>query len=602
MDKIIKIESDYLFEVSWEVCNKVGGIYTVVKSKSSLMKENCKNYFLIGPYFEDNKNLEFEEAEAPDYIKKAFEEMNKIGIKCVYGKWTIESEPNTILIDGKVLLKNKDELKKKLWEKFQIDSLYANWDFEEPMAWSYSIGLLLESIKKHIDKTDHEAKISTHFHEWMSGFALLYLKEKNINIGTVFTTHATILGRTICGNGLNLYEMLNTINPEYEARRFNVIEKFTTERACANNADVFTTVSEITSIEAEKILGRKPEILVLNGLYIKEFPTLEETSIKHADNRDLIREFLSYFFFPYYSFDLEENLIFYVVGRYEYKNKGLDILTKALGRLNERLKRENSKKTISVFYWIPGDAKEIRKELLENKTFYRHIRNYILRHSEELQKNIIKNVLSQKESFDEKDIFSKEFIRENKKHLARFKRIGTPPLSTHHLGNEDKDPIMNGFKENGLLNREEDKVKVIQYPVYLNGVDGLIDLQYYDSLVGCHLGIFPSYYEPWGYTPLESAALGVPAITTDLAGFGRFIEKDERTNKKGLFVLKRYNKNEEDIINEFVKTLYNYINLTRHKRVENKIEAKSLAELADWKELIHNYFQAHNLALKKRGH
>lgn len=600
MGKILKIQSDYLFETSWEVCNKVGGIYTVVKSKASLMKENCKNYFLIGPYFEHSRD-EFEETEAPEYIKKAFSYMDKIGIKCYYGKWTIESEPNAILIDGNVLMKNKDNIKKDLWEKFGIDSLNAGWDFEEPMVWSYAIGILLENIKKHIEKTDHEAKISAHFHEWMSGFALLYLKEQNVNIATVFTTHATILGRTICGNGLNLYEMLNHMNPEDEARKFNVAEKFTTERACAQNADIFTTVSEITAIEAEKILGRQPEVLVLNGLYIKEFPTLEETSIKHADNRDLIREFLSYYFFPYYSFDMEQNLIYYVVGRYEYGNKGLDILTKALGRLNEKLKNENSEKTISVFYWIPGDAKEIRKDLLENKTFYRHIRNYILRHNQEIQKNIIKNIMSQQENFNEEEIFSKEFIRDNKKHMARFKKFGTPPLSTHHLGDEENDAILKGFRENGLLNREEDKVKVILYPVYLNGVDGLIDLPYYDCLVGCHLGIFPSYYEPWGYTPLESVALGVPAITTDLAGYGRFIEKDERTNDKGIFVLKRYNRNEEDSLNEFVRILYDYTKLNRHERVNNKIEAKSIAELADWKELINNYFKAHNLALKKKG-
>jgi glycogen synthase len=565
------------------------------------MNENCKNYFLIGPYFEHNAHLELEETAPPEYVKKAFNDLNKLGIKCYFGKWQIESEPYTILIDGTPLLKQKDEIKKELWEKYKIDSLYAGWDFEEPMVWSYAIGILLESLKKHIDKTDHEAKISAHFHEWMSGFALLYLKNKNVKIGTVFTTHATILGRTLCGNGLNLYDMLNNINPEYEAKRFNILEKFTTEKACAVNAHIFTTVSEITAIEAEKILGRKPEVLVLNGLDIKKFPTLEETSIKHADNRDLIREFFSYYFFPYYSFDLEENLIFYIVGRYEYKNKGIDLMIKALGKLNELLKNQNSNKTITVLFWIPGDAKEIRKEILENKTFYRHIRNYILRHSEELQKNIIKNVLSQKQNFDEEEIFSKEFIRDNKKHMAKFKRDGLPPLCTHYLGDENNDSIINGFKENNLLNKEEDKVKVILYPVYLNGVDGLIDLQYYDCLVGCHLGIFPSYYEPWGYTPLESVALGVPAITTDLAGFGRFIEKNENTNKKGIFVLKRYNKSEEDIINQFVRILHNYSTLDRHGRVENKIEAKELSELADWKELINNYFQAHNLALKKIG-
>ena len=497
------------------------------------------------------------------------------------------------MVDATAYASKKDEIKKQLWEDFGIDSLFSHWDFEEPMIWAMAVGRMLEKIREEIPekKNGKVNNISAHFHEWLAGFALLYLKKKKVKIGTVFTTHATIYGR-------NLYEELSTLDPEKEAKNVGVNDKFTTERACAQNADIFTTVSEITGIEAEKILGREPEVLVLNGLDIGKFPTIEETSIKHADNRELIREFLSYYFFPYYTFDIEENLIFFVVGRYEYKNKGLDIMTKALGKLNEKLKSENSTRTITVFYWIPGDARGIRKEILENKTYYRHIRNYVIRHSEKLQKNIVTSILAQK-PLDEKNLFTKEFLQNNKKQTMGFKREGLPPLSTHNLGDEEHDQILNGFKSAGLLNREEDKVKVILYPVYLNGVDGLIDLPYYDCLVGCHFGLFPSYYEPWGYTPLESAALGVPALTTDLAGFGRFIKKDKRASKSGIFVLKRFDRPEDKVVKEFTDIMYNYSMLNRHQRVANKIDAKELAELADWKELIYNYIEAHNLALKK---
>lgn len=568
------------------------------------MKDHYKKYFLVGPYFEDKAKTDFEKIEIPKNFKKIFNDLETEGIKCHYGKWLIPSEPLTILIDFSNFSHNKDWLKKFYWEKFQIDSLFSSWDFEEPMLFSTAVGKLLEKFMNELNNNSKnhssEIKVSAQFHEWMTGFAGLYLKDKNIKIGTVFTTHATMLGRTLCAHNWNLYESLDNFNPEIEARRYQVVDKFSTEKACAHNCDVFTTVSEITGIEAEKILGKKPDILVLNGLDLQKFPTIEETSIKHNDNRELIREFLSYFFYPYYTFDMEENLIFFVVGRYEYKNKGLDILTKALAKLNQQLKSENSNKTITVFYWIPGDAKGIRNDVLENKTFFRHLRNYILRHSEEIQKNVIKNVLSQKENYSEEDIFSKEFMQNNKKHIMRFKRTGLPPLSTHYIGDEFNDAIIKGFKENGLLNREDDKVKVILYPVYLNGVDGLIDLTYYEALVGCHLGIFASYYEPWGYTPLESAALGVPAITTDLAGFGRFIkEKDERVNKTGIFVLDRFGKNEEEVVNNFTKVLYNYSILSRHKRVENKVDAKELADYADWNELVLNYFKAHDLAVKK---
>jgi len=580
-----------LFEASWEVCNKVGGIYTVVKSKAASMKENIKNYILIGPYFKDKADIEFTPKEAPANFKKVFEELEKEGIKCHYGIWNTPCEPITILLDTSGYANNKDSLKKMYWDNYKIDSLFSGWDFEEPLVWASAVGRMIEKL--NIDKS------SVQCHEWLAGFAILYLKSKNVKIGTVFTTHATMLGRTLCAHGWNLYDNLKELNPEAEAKRYGVIDKFSTEKACALNSEVFTTVSEITGIEAEKILGRKPDILVLNGLDMERFPTIEETSVKHIDNRDLIREFLSYYFFPYYAFDMDENLIYFVVGRYEYKNKGLDILTEALGKLNERLKRENSKKTITVFYWIPGDTKGIRNDVLENKTFYRHIRNYIIRHSEELQKNIIKNVLSQKQTYDENEIFSKEFMQNNKKHILRFKRKGLPPLCTHDLNNENDD-IIKGFRENGLTNKKEDKVKVIFYPVYLNGTDGLIDLQYYDALVGCHLGIFPSYYEPWGYTPLESAALGVPAITTDLAGFGRFIKaKDKRVDTSGIYVLKRFGITKEDVVKNFTDVLFNYSSLNRHERVNNKVNAKELAEYANWKELVNNYFDAHKLAVKK---
>ncbi|MGM5485547.1 MAG: glycogen/starch synthase [Nanobdellota archaeon] len=578
-----------MFECSWEVCNKVGGIYTVVKSKAGLMKKNYTNYFLIGPYFEDKANIELEEKEPPEQLKEIFKKLEKEGIVCHFGTWNIEAEPNVILIDARNFAENKDSIKKNLWEHFGVDSISSGWDFEEPMVWATAAGKLID----HFHKEDTVA----HFHEWMAGFAGLYLKMQKTNIATVFTTHATILGRSIAGVGEDLYKNLEKIDPESEAKKKGITDKFTAERACAKNAEIFTTVSEITAMEAEKFLGRKPEVLVLNGLTIDEFPTFEETSIKHNYNRDLIREFLSYYFLPYYNINLDENLIYFIVGRYEFRNKGLDILTKSLGKLNQKLKDEGSERTISVFYWIPGSAKGIKKDLLENKTFYRHIRNYVSRNSEEFQKKIIKTILSQ-EPLDNEHLFSKEFKRNNKKHLKGFKREGLPPLTTHYLEEgEENNEVIKAFKKEGLLNRQEDKVKVIFYPVYLNGVDGLIDLPYYDCIMGSHLGLFPSYYEPWGYTPLESAALGVPAITTDLAGFGKFISKDSRTNKKGMFVLKRHGK--DDPTEEFTKMLYDYSQLDRHSRVENKMAVKNIAGLADWKELIKNYIKAHNLALKK---
>ena len=292
---MIKANADILFEVSWEVCNKVGGIYTVVKSKVALMQKYYKNYIIIGPYVEAKARTDFEELPQPEEIKSIFDILEKEGITCYYGKWTLKEEPTSILIDFSKLVEKKDEIKKELWENFKIDSLSAQWDFDEPIIWCKAVARFLEEYANN-----NKSKIAAHFHEWMAGSALLHLKKAKAKIATVFTTHATMLGRAIAGSGQDLYGMLDNMNPEEKAYESGVQDKFTTERACAQNTDIFTTVSEITGLEAEKILGRKPEVLVLNGLDTSQFPTVEEFSVKHVTCRKKIREFLTYHFFPYY--------------------------------------------------------------------------------------------------------------------------------------------------------------------------------------------------------------------------------------------------------------------------------------------------------------
>jgi glycogen(starch) synthase len=428
---------------------------------------------------------------------------------------------------------------------------------------------------------------------------------KNSPIKTVFTTHATMLGRTIAGSGGNLYGMLENINPEEEARKHNVMNKFTTERACALNADVFTTVSEITSMEAEKLLGRRADVLLLNGLDISQFPTFEEISIKHQKSKESIQEFLSYYFFPYYSFDLDESLNIFISGRFEFKNKGVDIFIKALADVNNQLKKRNSKKSINVFFWIPRDVNSTNLSLSDSKANYIQLREYIEDHSEfiidgikdHFLKSPLKNIA--KPSKINCSLFDKEFIAHIKKMRLKFNKEGVPLLCTHSLPYQNQDPILNMFKQQGLDNTEEDLVKVIYYPIYLTGVDGLLDLRYYDAILGCHLGVFPSYYEPWGYTPLECAALGIPSITTDLAGFGRFIKTYNK--KEGVYVLERYNKSDEEAIRELSKIILKFYKYDQKERVQQKIEAKHLSSLADWGKFIENYIEAHNLAMSKNA-
>lgn len=597
------VKPDRVFEVSWEVCNKVGGINTVIKSKAALMVEHYqKGFTMIGPYFAEKAEVELQEAPVPAMFKQAFSKLEAAGIKLHYGHWMIRGEPETILIDFSAYKGRTNELKAQYWESYGVDSINAGWEFEEPMLFSTAAGELIGAYKEQ-----HTAEnIVGHFHEWMAGFGLLHLKSHNCAVGMVFTTHATMLGRSIAGSGEKLYANLETINPDEWAYKLGVQEKHTAEKACAHTTDVFTTVSEITGIEAEKLLGRKPEVLLFNGLSIEKFLTVEETSIKHAMSREKLREFIAYYFFPYYSFDVQHSLVYFITARYEHRNKGLDIMIDALKRLNETLMKKKTRRTIVVFFWIPLATGGVKAEIIENKNMYYHIKNYVDWHAQTILKQLTFDFLIQG-THDEKkkaehgmnEIFTGDFMRELKKDLQHFKRWGNPPITTHEILNKQQNPLHEGLYAAGLDNKEANRVKVIMYPAYLDGSDGLLNLPYYEAIVGAHLGVFPSYYEPWGYTPVESAALAVPAITTDLAGFGRFILQNQRKRESGIFVLPRFGKSYEEEVQGLYELMKHYAEIDHVERVENRLAAKTLASMADWKHFVKLYIQAHELAIEK---
>jgi glycogen(starch) synthase len=453
---------------------------------------------------------------------------------------------------------------------------------------------MLEKITRFLSQKTMVA----HFHEWLSGGALLYLRKQNSDIKTVFTTHATMLGRTLAGTGFDLYHQLGNFDPLQKAREYNVLAKHTMECACANSADIFTTVSEITSIESEKLLGRKADVLVLNGIDLAKFPTIEETSIKHVTCKNIIREFLTYHFFPYYTFELEHNLIFFFASRYEFHNKGMDILIRALGILNEKLKKEDTPRTVSVFFWVPMKTYGVKVELLENKNYYRHIKSLVDLKSNQILQQIVNDFIARTMSVDE-SFFEKEFMKEVKANVLSFQRTGNPSILTHNIADEHKDSIVQGLRSVGLDNKPDDKVKAIVYPVYLNGNDGLLDLPAYDAMAGCHFGIFPSYYESWGSTPLEAAAMGIASVTSDLAGFGRFIQNKLIKDHSGIYVLGRFGRPNDESVEELAEIMYKYCMLDHAERVQNKINAKYLSNLADWKHFVKFYIVAHNRALEK---
>lgn len=594
----MKTKAEVLFESSWEVCNKVGGIFTVLSSKSKQMQKHYDNrYFLIGPYFADISKTSFKEEPIPAQYKKICEELSYQGVICHFGKWLVEGDPNVILIDFSKYQQKINDIKKQFWDNFQVDSLNSAPDFNEPLVWSYTVGMLMEKIK-----TVHsQENIVLQAHEWLSGGAILYLKQNQIKLPTVFTTHATILGRTLAGNEIEIYNLLTRINPDQEARQYGIIAKHSLEKASAQNASVFTTVSQMTAKEAEHFLGRAVDIVLPNGLDMSEFPSFEEISQKHILYRNKLREFCLYYFAPYYDINFKESLFFFTASRYEFHNKGIDVFIKALQNLNEHMKSVNHKKTIITFFFVPTGVKEIKPEITDAREAFTDIKDLMLEHKNEIEENILHSIATE-QPINQQTILGNNFTKKLERRVMklRTKLNKNAPLSTHTLVNEQHDAILNAFREAGLENKKEDKVKVIFYPIYLSGADGLGDLDYYESIQAAHLGVFPSYYEPWGYTPLESAAWGVSAITSNLSGFGKyFYDTLKNIKMSGISIIDMENETTDEIISDLTNNLIRYVNYDRKDRIENKIQARKIAAMADWKNFSQYYIDAHNLSIEK---
>ncbi len=581
-----------LVEASWEVANKVGGIYTVVRTKAELVVQRHPQYVLVGPLFLHRQSSEFIEQAPPPRYAHIFEHLRAEGIQCVYGVWDIPGRPAVVLLNADHSSVDINALKGDLWNAFSLDTLRAGFDYDEPLRWAWGVGRLLELLEKSSSEP-----VLGHFHEWMAGLSILYLKTHRVPVKTVFHTHATMLGRTISGaTDINLYDSLSELDFARIAKELHVEDKHSTEVACAKHADVFCTVSEITGLEAEYIIGRKPDVLLFNGILHEQYPSADHNSQEHVSAREKIRDFLSYYFFSHYTFDLEQSLTFFVSGRYEYRNKGLDILTRALSQLNHELRGDDQAKTVIVFFFIPQGTHGIKAEVLESREAFVATQQHVSQNADAITRNLLRSARNVHDLLATALLSQPTLDRLNQL-AGMLEHVGTPPLATHYLENEEHDPIVAGFRAHGLLNREEDKVKVVLYPVYLTGEDGLMNITYEEAVVGSHLGIFPSYYEPWGYTPMEAIAMGVPAITTDLAGFGRFIQHQD---KPGAFVLTRQNRSEQEVVSELVACMKHFVLLRQHERHQLQDAAKSLSTLTDWNVFIDQYFLAYKKAYDAR--
>ena len=504
-----------LFEVSWEVCNKVGGIHTVITSKMLNAQKSFKEYFLIGPYFKDKADKVFVEEELP----KEFEYLNNLEFKVRFGTWKTKGEPKVFLIEYKNLFGSVNDYKKYFWEHNEVDSLFCAYDFEEPMVFSWAVSRLLEEVSK-------QEKILTHFHEWMCGFAGLRLKNEGLNAKVIFTTHATLLGRSIASN-FDLYKELKDIDDMQWARKLNVLDKHTAEKACAKYSDVFTTVSNITKKEAKILLKRDP-LVTPNGIDVNNYKDFRCVLEDYFVNP--LKDFIDY------STDLKSRpLVLFLSGRYEHKNKGVDLIIDGLDKIRSELTSKH--KDVVFFFLLAMD-------------------NFALK---------------------------KEFVKKKKDFHEGVKLQNNSAICTHECFLDIERDLKNkGFDNSG-------KLKIFVIPSYLDGYDGLFDKSYEEVVSFADLGVFPSFYEPWGYTPMESVCLGVPSITTNLSGYGDFMKKFDG---KGVHIINR--NNYEKAVEDFSMLVLDYAKLDDLDLLKKKIEARELYKKTSWDNLYKYYLKAYN--------
>jgi len=532
---------DFLFEVSWEVCNKVGGIHTVISTKAdSVVKELADQYIAIGPdvWRENVEHPEFEEDQTlfPDWRESAARE----GLRVRIGRWKIASRPIAVVLDFTTFIQRKDEIFKNLWEFCKLDSISGQWDYIEPALFGYAAGQAIDSFSRYYDL--EKGNLVAHFHEWQTGAGLLYIEKNQPTIGTVFTTHATTVGRSVAGNYQTLYSQLDQMNGDQKARELNVTSKHSLEKKAATLADAFTTVSELTARECLRFHERIVDEVLPNGFEDNFVPGKNEFEKKRSAARKKMLQVAS----ALTGEQLPENtLLLATSGRYEFRNKGIDLFIDALGNLNKNSKCPGK---AVAFVLIPANHYGPRKVLLEA---LKGSKNIEIRH----------------------------------RHL------------THNLHYAENDLVLNRIQSNGLNNSHEDKVKVIFVPSYLNGDDGIFNLKYYDILIGLDLTVFASYYEPWGYTPLESLAFSVPTVTTSLTGFGLWVTNEYKKETPGITVIPRDDFNDQQVAEGISQAIYGWCGFDNEDREELRKAAYSISRIALWKNLINHYWQAYDHAL-----
>ena len=589
--------SPLLFEVAWEVCQQVGGIYTVLKTKvPSMLEKWGDQYCLIGPYNQHTAAIEFEETAAEEPIRSALRELKQQGISCYFGRWLIPGKPKVILFDFRPRFTRLDQDKFLLWQDHGIQSPQGDAEVNDTIAFGFTVAEFFRALSTHL----HGTPVIGHFHEWLAGIPVMRIAHQHLPITTVFTTHATLLGRYIAADNPYFYEQLDGIDPGGAAAHYNISARYLVERIAAHAATVFTTISEVTAREAEKFLGRKPDFILPNGLNIQRFIALHEFQNLHLKYKERIHEFVMGHFFPSYSFNLDRTIYLFISGRYEYRNKGMDVFIESLYQLNERLKQIPNPPTVVAFIITRGGVKNVNVGAIQSHLMFDELRNLC----SDLQARVGQRLLSAAVTGRMpglEDLLPNDIQVQLKRAMHSFKRSSLPAIVTHDLYDDAHDAVLSHIRHRELFNRPQDPVKVIFHPEFVTATSPLFGLDYDQFVRGCHLGVFPSYYEPWGYTPLECMALGIPAITTDLSGFGTFVKKHiPEAREKGIYVLPRSNIPAEASIADLTSYLFSFVQLSRRERIELRNRAERLTDMFDWSVLATHYHGSHEEALRRK--
>lgn len=541
-----RLTPDYIFETSWEVCNKVGGIYTVLSTRANTLQTSFRDrLFFIGPDLcKGKENPLFVESDKlyAEWREYAFEK-SRLSVRI--GRWNIPGNPIVILVDFHSFFDIKNKIYAQAWEHYQVDSLHAYGDYDEASMFSYAAAKVVKSF--YLYNLSRQDKVIYHAHEWMTGLGALYLQINVPEIATIFTTHATSIGRSIAGNNKPLYDYLFSYNGDQMAQELNMQSKHSIEKQTAHNVDCFTTVSEITNKECEQLLGKAADVVLMNGFEDDFVPKGNTFTGKRKRARTLMLQVANKLLGTNWG---DDTLILGTSGRYEFKNKGIDVFLESLNRLR---KDKNLNKNVLAFINVPAWVGEARQDL-------------------------------------------KARIKSNDKFTTPLEM----PFLTHWLHNMAHDQVLNQMRYLGMNNEPDDKVKVVFVPCYLDGKDGIFNKEYYDLLLGQDLSVYPSYYEPWGYTPLESVAFRVPTVTTDLAGFGLWVKSlhNQHGVRDGVEVLHRTDNNYFELADGIKYTIQFYAGSTDEEVKGMRKRASEVSEQALWKYFIEYYYEAYDIALR----